>query len=438
MSLHVVVIGAGIVGAASALELARDGHRVTILEPGEPGREQAASYGNGAWISPASVVPMSMPGLWKKVPGYLLDPLGPLTIRASEFPRLLPWLIRFLYAGATVAKVEATARALSVLLRDSPTRHMKLAAEAGVRDLIKQTGLLYVYPDRGAFEAEALAWRLRRDNGVRWHELSEEQLRAREPALDARYRFGVLVEAGAHCVDPGRYVAALVSHAQSQGATVIKARAIGFNIQAGRLRAVRTDTGQILCDRAVVAAGIQSRSLAFEAGDRVSLESERGYHVVISDPEAAPRIPVMPSDGKMANTLTLNGLRASGQVELASVNAPPNWKRASVLLDHALRTYPQLPRQIPEDRISRWMGHRPSTPDGLPVIGPSRASSDIVYAFGHGHVGLAAGPATASIVADILAERPSSAPLSVYAPSRFRMWLSSHPTSSQEPSTKHA
>jgi D-amino-acid dehydrogenase len=381
---------------------------------------------------------MSMPGLWKKVPGYLLDPLGPLTIRASEFPRLLPWLIRFVYAGATVAKVEATARALSVLLRDSPTRHMKLAAEAGVRDLIKQTGLLYVYPDRGAFEAEALAWRLRRDNGVRWHELSEEQLRAREPALDARYEFGALVEAGAHCVDPGRYVAALVSHARSQGATVIKARAIGFNIQAGRLRAVRTDTGEILCDRAVVAAGIQSRSLALEARDRVSLESERGYHVVISDPEAAPRIPVMPSDGKMANTLTLNGLRASGQVELASVNAPPNWKRASVLLDHALRTYPQLPRQIPEERISRWMGHRPSTPDGLPVIGPSRASSDIIYAFGHGHVGLAAGPATASIVADILAERPSSAPLSVYAPSRFRMWLSSNPTSSQEPSTRHA
>ncbi|SCZ05818.1 NAD(P)/FAD-dependent oxidoreductase [Microvirga guangxiensis] len=438
MSLHIVVIGAGIVGAASALELMREGHRVTILEPGEPGHEQAASYGNGAWISPASVVPMSMPGLWRKVPGYLLDPLGPLTIRVSEFPRLLPWLMRFIHAGATVAKVEATARALSALLRDSPARHSKLAEEAGVPSFIKQNGLLYVYPDRSAFEAEALAWKLRRDNGVIWCELNAEQLRAKEPSLSDRYRFGALVEAGAHCVDPGRYVAALVDHAQSLGAKVIKARAIGFDLRAGRLQAVHTDMGEIPCDRAVVAAGIQSKLLALQAGDRVSLESERGYHVVISNPEAAPCIPVMPSDGKMANTLTLKGLRASGQVELASVSAPPDWRRATILLDHALRTYPQLPRKIPEERISRWMGHRPSTPDGLPVIGAARASADIVYAFGHGHVGLATGPATASLVAGILAGRPSFCSLSAYAPSRFRGWMWGRASIPHEQSTSHA
>src|SRR5579875_2984674 len=112
MSLHVVVTGAGIVGAASAIELLRDGHRVTILEPGEPGGEQAASYGNGAWLSPSSVVPMSLPGIWRKVPGFLADPLGPLAIRWSYLPRLLPWLRRFLAAGSSVAKVEAVARAL--------------------------------------------------------------------------------------------------------------------------------------------------------------------------------------------------------------------------------------------------------------------------------------------------------------------------------------
>src|SRR5215475_5034747 len=184
MALHIVVIGAGIVGATTALELLRDGHRVTIVEPAEPGGPQAASYGNGAWLSPASVVPMSMPGMWKKVPGYLADPLGPLTIRISALPRLMPWLVRFLAAGATVPRVEATARALAPLLRDGPTRHARLAAEAGVAELIRQDGLLYAYPDRRAFEAEALAWRLRRDNGVQWTELSAEQLRSREPALD--------------------------------------------------------------------------------------------------------------------------------------------------------------------------------------------------------------------------------------------------------------
>jgi len=422
MALHVVVIGAGIVGAATALELLRDGHRVTIVEPGEPGGPQAASYGNGAWLSPASVVPMSMPGMWKKVPGYLADPLGPLTIRISALPRLMPWLVRFLAAGATVPRVEATARALAPLLRDGPTRHARLAAEAGVAELIRQDGLLYAYPDRRAFEAEALAWRLRRDNGVQWTELSAEQLRAREPALDPRYRFGALVESGAHCTDPGAYVAALVHHAVAQGAALLRARAIGFETAAGRLQAVRTNGGAIAGDRAVIAAGIHSKSLADAAGDRVSLASERGYHVVIANPQATPRIPVMPSDGKMGNTMTRSGLRASGQVELAAIDAPPNWKRAEVLLDHLRRTYPALAGDIPRERLSFWMGHRPSTPDGLPVIGPASACHDVVHAFGHGHVGLAAGPATASLVADVIAGRESPISIQPYSATRFRWW----------------
>ena len=156
MTLHVVVIGAGIVGATTALELLNDGHRVTLVEPGAPGGEQAASYGNAAWLSPASIIPMSMPGLWRKVPGYLLDPQSPLTIRWRMLPRLMPWLLRFLLAGTTVAKVERTARVLTGLLRDAPARHAALAAGVGQPDLVQRRGLLYAYPDRAAFEAEAL------------------------------------------------------------------------------------------------------------------------------------------------------------------------------------------------------------------------------------------------------------------------------------------
>lgn len=422
MALQIVIIGAGIVGAATALELLRDGHRVSIVEPNQPGGEHAASFGNGAWLSPASVVPMSMPGMWKKVPGYLADPLGPLTIRITALPRLLPWLTRFLLAGATVPRVEATARALSPLLRDSPAQHARLAAEAGVPGLIRHNGLLYVYPDRRAFEAEALAWRLRRDNGVQWSELPGEDLQTREPTLNPRYRFGVLVEAGAHCIDPGAYVASLVRCAVAQGATLVRARATGFDIADGKLRAVATDGGNIACDRAVISAGVWSKQLARAAGDRISLESERGYHVVIADPEAAPRTPVMPSDGKMGNTVTTKGLRASGQVELAAIDAPPNWKRAQVLLDHLRRTYPGLPKDIPAARLSRWMGHRPSTPDGLPVIGQASACHDIVHAFGHGHVGLAAGPATAALVADVISGRTPAISLQPYSAARFRCW----------------
>ncbi len=417
--MRVVVIGAGIVGAASAIELLRDGHQVTIVEPGDPGGEQAASYGNGCWLSPSSVIPPSAPGLWRKVPGYLADPLGPLAIRWRYLPHMVGWLAAFLRAGSTPAKVRRIARALRPLVADCPVRHLRLAEEAGVGELIRRDGLLYVFPSRADFEAEKLSWDIRAENGVRWLELDADQLRQAEPSLDRRYTFGLLVEEGGHCTDPGGYVAALVAQAASQGAVLHRARATGFRIEAGRLQAVSTEGGEILCDRAVIAAGARSRDLARQAGDRVLLETERGYHAMIAHPEAAPRHPIMPSDGKMANTLTLHGLRIAGQVELAGLDAAPNWKRAEILRDYALRTYPALPRDLPAERVKVWMGHRPSTPDGLPCIGPASGCAHVVHAFGHGHVGLAAGPITGRLVADVISGGPPVVPLAPYDPARF-------------------
>ena len=418
-SSHVVVIGAGIIGAASAIELLRDGNRVTLLDPGEPGGEHAASFGNGCWLSPSSVVPMSAPGIWRKVPGWLADPLGPLTIRWRYLPCIMPWLTRFLAAGSTAAKVGATARALRPLVLDSPERHLRLAREAGVGDLIRRTGLLYIFPSRADFEAEALAWTARRDTGVRWVELNEDELRQREPAIDRRYRFGVLVEEGGHCRDPGAYVAALVGHAEALGAERCVARATGFRIEGKRLRAVRTDAGEIGCDKAVIAAGAWSRALAAEAGDAVPLESERGYHALIKHPESAPRIPVMPSDGKMSVTGMDGGLRIAGQVELAGLEAGPNWRRAEILRDFALRLFPGLPRDLSADRVAFWMGHRPSMPDSLPCLGPASACPDIIHAFGHGHVGLAAGATTGRLVADLVGGKDSGIDMRPYRAQRF-------------------
>ena len=191
---HSVVIGAGIVGACTALALLREGHRVTILEPGPPGGEQAASYGNGCWLSPMSVIPPAVPGTWKKVPGFLADPLGPLAIRWSYLPKALPWLVRYLAAGWTEGRVLRTAQALRALLVDAPALHAELATAAGVGGLIERRGLMYVYPDRAAFEAEAMAWRVRAAVGIRWLELGPEDLHQREPALDRRYGFAALVE----------------------------------------------------------------------------------------------------------------------------------------------------------------------------------------------------------------------------------------------------
>ena len=417
---RVVVIGGGVVGLASAIELLRDGHAVTIVEPGSPGGEQSASYGNGTLLNPSSVVPMSSPGLWRKVPGYLRDPLGPLTIRWSYLPRLLPWLRRFLLAGSTEAKVSATGRALQPLLANAPALHRKLADEAGVADLITRQGVLFAFPDRMAFQAEALSWRVRRDNGVRWLELDEDELRQREPSLDRHYRFAVLVEENGQCRDPGAYVAALAAHAMALGAEVVRTGATGFRIEAGCLHAVTTRDGEIACDKAVIAAGAWSKVLAKAAGDRVFLETERGYHVTIADPGIEPRYPVMPSDGKMACVMTPTGLRLAGQVELAGLEAAPNWQRAEVLLTFARKVYPGISADLPPERVKLWMGHRPSTPDGLPCLGLASGSSDIVHAFGHGHVGLTAAAMSGKVVADLVAGRAPPFDLAPYSAARFR------------------
>ncbi len=416
---HVVVIGAGVVGAATAIELQRDGHRVTILEPGEPGGEQAASYGNGTLLNPSSILPMSSPGIWRKVPGWLADPLGPLAIRWRYLPRLLPWLTRFLRAGATEARVAMTARALRPLLLNAPELHRRLAEEAGVGELISRQGMLSVFPSRAEFAAEEMEWRLRRENGVRWLELSADELRQREPTLSRRYTFGVLVEENGQCRDPGAYVAALVRHALGQGAELRRARALGFRIEGARLLAVLTDAGEIAADRAVIAAGARSHVLAAAAGDRVPLETERGYHAVIADPGITPRYPVMPSDGKMACVMTPQGLRLAGQVELAGLDAAPNWRRAEVLRDFARRVFPDVPADLPASRVKVWMGHRPSTPDGLPCIGPASGCPDVVYAFGHGHVGLTAAAATGRLVADLISGRQPAIDIAPFSAQRF-------------------
>lgn len=417
---HIAVIGAGIVGISTAAALLQEGHRVTIMDPASPGGPHAASYGNGAFISPASILPMSQPGLWRKVPKMLADPRGALTIRWRDLPALMPWLVRFLWAGATREKVARTARALSSLLADAPQRHADLAARAGLSDMIVQNGLLYAFRERAEYEAEAFGWGLRRDTGVAMAQIEGQALRRAAPALDPAYRFGVLINDGAHCTDPGGYVAGLADWLTGQGVVVRRDRVIGFDLCVGRLRGLRCADGNLACDLAVIAAGLASAPLAASLGDPVPLAAERGYHVELREAPFTLDIPIMPQDGKMANVTTRGGLRAAGQVELAAPDAPPNWARAEILFEHLKQSYPALSGAT-VSQAARWQGNRPSTPDGKPVIGRSTRSKDVVYAFGHGHIGLASAPMTAALVADLVAGRHPARDLTSFSPTRFSL-----------------
>jgi D-amino-acid dehydrogenase len=365
------------------------------------------------------VIPPAEPGVWKKVPGFVTDPLGPLAIRIGYLPKATPWLMRYLASGWTPSRVEKTAQALRDLLIDAPTLHTDLAKRAGVTSLIERRGLLHIYPSRQTFDADSFAWGIRHKVGVRWEELGHEALRALEPALHQRYHFGVWVGEAGHCRNPAAYVKALVTHACSQGAAFVSARATGFRIESGRLKAVATGDAEIACDAAVIAAGARSKELAALAGDRVPLETERGYHVVLENPEVAPNLPVMGADCKAIVTPTECGLRIAGQVEIAGLEAAPNWRRAEILRDHLLTIFPGLPRAMPAERLKYWMGHRPSMPDGRPCIGFAQASSDIVHAFGHGHVGLVGSARTGRLVAQLLSLQDPEISLDAFDPRRF-------------------
>jgi len=419
MAMRVTVIGGGIVGTLCALHALRAGHDVTIVEPETAGGEHASSYGNSGWLSTHSVIPPAEPGVWKNLPKYVIDPLGPVSVRWDYLPRALPWLVRYLASAATWDRVAITARALRMLLADSPRLHAEIALAAGMPALIAQTGVLHAYRSRDDYARDAKAWQLRRDVGVRYRELDQQEVHVREPALHG-YRFAVHVEEAGHCRDPGAYTQGVFAHVLARGARHAQTRATGWRIQGGRLCAVRTEAGEIASDAAVVAAGARSGPLAEAAGDRVLLETERGYHVSIASPEAGPNTPVMAMDRKVIATSMLGGLRVGGQVEIAAHDAPPNWRRAEVLRRHALAMFPALPRDLPPERVRLWLGRRPSTPDGLPCIGRASGCGGIVYAFGHGHVGLSASARTGRVVAQLLSGDATEIPLAPFDARRFR------------------
>jgi len=412
MQRRVTVIGAGVVGLACASHLQMQGHDVTLVDPRPPG--EYCSFGNAGCFSRASCVPLGLPGTWKKVPGWLLDPEGPLFIPLRYMPRIAPWLWHFQRA-TSLAAVNRIADALHALLTVSLEKWRPLAERAGVPELVVQHGYAFAYESARAFDDDALGRSLRKQRGVAIEVLTGGEIRDYEPALSPHVTHLVVLPEQGHCPNPLRLSQALARRLRTGGATFVARTVTGFDVVDGRVARVLTDGEPIDVDACVIAAGAHSRALSFQLGADVPLETERGYHAMLASPAVVTRAPIASGEGKYFVTPMEDGLRIAGTVELAGVDAPPDYRRADALLAKAQRLLPGLRGA----RVERWMGHRPSLPDSMPVIGRTPRAANALLAFGHGHVGLTAAAPTGEIIADLVACRPPFMDIAPFAAGRF-------------------
>ncbi|MFI4999764.1 MAG: NAD(P)/FAD-dependent oxidoreductase [Reyranellales bacterium] len=412
MEKTITVIGAGIVGVCCALHLQREGFKVRLVERGEPGK--AASFGNSGSFGTASCVPFALPGVLKKVPRMLFDSESPLKLRWSHVPAALPWFLRFI-AAARPSRVEAIAAARDSLLKHTHEGYAPLIEGANAGKWVNDDGLMMTFESEAAFTGAAYALDLRRRHGVHMDILDGNEARQMEPALSSKVVKAVSLPDVGRTVDPLRLTEALAADFVRRGGEIVTAEVKGFEFgPAGPTRIV-TSRGALDVDLVVIAAGVWSRKLAAQLGTRVPLEAERGYHVMFANPAIKLKKAIVSADRSVSLAHMAEGIRCTGVAEFAPPDAPANMENARMVQRHAQILVPGLVGEP----ASQWMGPRPSHPDSKPVIGRSPRHANVLFAFGHDHLGLTMAGITGKLIAELATGKPPSVDLAAFRPDRF-------------------
>ena len=409
LTTDIAILGAGVVGLAIAEALLAEGRTVVLVDPNTPG--MGASYGNAGTIADYAVMPVGSPDVLRRLPSLLFDRNSPLSIRRAALPSLAPWLLRFA-AQSLPGATQRNAQAIAALVADACPSWQALTDRIGASALLQNRGCLYLYETKADFRAAAADMAYRRSIGITAELIGPDSLAAMEPGLPAVEGGAAFFPKAVFLSDPGAAMAAL--------AQAVFAKA-GF-VQTAAQRLTRGADGVIVegpglrlhARRVIIAAGAHSRALARQAGDRVPLDTERGYHVEWD--MQTPRLtrPACPTSRGFYLCPMTGRLRVAGTVELGGLTAPPSPHRIAQLIKGARAIFPDLGAPSRE-----WIGFRPSMPDSRPVIGPSRAGADVIHAYGHGHIGLTLAPITARLVAALVAGRAPEIDLTPYLPVRF-------------------
>lgn len=412
---HATIIGAGIVGVSSAAFLQRAGFRITLIDRLPPG--EGCSFGNAGGLAFSEIVPPIHPRILLKIPGWLMDPLGPLTIRWSYLPKALPW---FLAAGrnALPARVKAITEARANLALRVVADFETLLRDAGGTDLLKYEDTLRLFDNEQQFAAEANERAIKKAHGYEMKRLSGGECRELEPALSPHIHCGAFHGGWYFVTNPERTVKTIAEHVVRQGGEIIADDVVRIERDGTTAKTLVLKSGRtVTLDKLVICGGAYSHQLARQLGEKVLLEAERGYHMVLPNSGVKLSRSITYASTPGAATPMEMGLRLAGSDEFAGLEAEPNWARADALWKVFKKILPGL--NEPDSATTRWMGRRPGTPDSLPVIGPSKTVSNVWYGFGHSHMGLTWGPSTGRLISELMTGARSNIDLAPFRVYRF-------------------
>ena len=409
--MDVVVIGAGVVGLSAALMAQGRGLSVTVIDRAGPAA--GASAGNAGAFAFTDILPLASPGLMKKAPKWLLDPLGPLSIPPAYAMQIAPWMFRFWRACAP-SRVDASTAAQTALMDLSKADLEPFLAATATDGMLRKKGNLEVYESDAEFRASLPGWQARADHGIEFHHLNPTEMAELQPGLSPRFIRGTFTPGWYSIADPKLYTEALAARVRANGGQLLRANVIALRPVDGGVE-VLAQGQTFTADQVVLAAGAFSHRIARTFGEKIPLETERGYNTTLPSTAFDLRMQVtFGGHGFVVSPLS-TGVRVGGAVELGGLDLPPNYKRSAAMLKKAQAFLPGL---NPTGGV-QWMGFRPSLPDSLPAIGHARATPRVTYAFGHGHLGLTQSAGTARLVADLVTGQTPTIDLTPFSPQRF-------------------
>ncbi|MGF6511135.1 NAD(P)/FAD-dependent oxidoreductase [Paraburkholderia sp. 32] len=407
------VVGGGIIGVCCALYLQRGGYAVTLVDPEAPGNS-TAKWSCGQ-MAVSEIIPLSKPGILMKVPGWLMDQKGPLALRPSALPGIVPWFFRFLMC-ARHSKIVDIAQSMATLTHDVYADYAPLLDACEDKTLMGERPILEVFDNPAGITHEQPHLDLRTSLGFKSQRLNAKEIGDLEPALAGRFAHGLLFPDWRAVSDTEGFVAALTESFVAQGGRRIRAEVTRIDESNGRATGVTLANGQrVQASAVVVASGIGSRRFFDALGVSIPLEGIAGYQAVLANPGVEIRHSTIYADGGFCFSPMTRGLQIGGTIEFAGRDAKPNFRRADIILEKAKRVLPELQT----DDVEYGVGYRPFLPDTKPIIDRSRRLQNVFMAFGHGQLGLTLGATTGRLIADMVAGHPTKQNLTPFSAYRF-------------------